>query len=182
MEAYITFDDLQNSLYNNISCFEKKFINLSYYTVIFVGSDWFGVPFPKLQIFSGICWVLLIDYSLCEKEILGVLVYLFICEIMTANVNFHFYKQCSQAATLLICERAIFVQNASLVFSSDISLHIEKIIVEKLWEGSGNGTYKICFLENQVKSFALYSTWFHSGWSEVACLKVMLLINYFMVI
>ena len=114
MEAYITFDDLQNSLYNNISCFEKKFINLSYYTVIFVGSDWFGVPFPKLQIFSGICWVLLIDYSLYEKEILGVLVYLFICEVMTANVNFHFYKQCSQAATLLICERAIFVQNASL--------------------------------------------------------------------
>ena len=37
---------------------------------------WFGVPFPKLQTFSGIFWVLPIEYSLYKKRYLG---FLFIC-------------------------------------------------------------------------------------------------------
>ena len=38
---------------------------MSYYTGTFlVGAHWFGVPFPKLQIFSEIFWVLPIDYNL----------------------------------------------------------------------------------------------------------------------
>ena len=48
--------------------------------------------------------------------ILEIFVYLFIYEVTATKVNFCFYKQCSQAATRLICERAIFAQNASIVF------------------------------------------------------------------
>ena len=81
-----------------------------------VGAYRSGLPFLKLQIFSEIFWALPIDYSLYEKTILGIFVYLFIYEITTTKVNLCFYKQCSQAATCLICERAFFAQNASVVF------------------------------------------------------------------
>ena len=40
-----------------------------------VGSRWFVVPFPKLQTFSGIFWVVSVDYSQSEKTVLGI--YLF---------------------------------------------------------------------------------------------------------
>ena len=86
-----------------------KFTNLSYYTGTFpVGDHWFGVPFPKLQTFSLIFCVLPIDYSLYQKTILGIFLYLFICKVTTTKVNFSFYKQCSQDGTGLICEQAIF--------------------------------------------------------------------------
>ena len=79
MVAYILFDSLYNSLFSNIFCFEEELINLSYYAAtLLVGAHWFGVLFPKLQIFSGIFWVLLIGNSLHEKTILGIFVYLFI--------------------------------------------------------------------------------------------------------
>ena len=86
---------------------------MSYYTGTFlVGAHWFGVPFPKLQIFSGIFWILPIEYSVYEKAILEIFVYLFISKVTTAKVNFCFYKQCSQGATHIICEQTIFAQNA----------------------------------------------------------------------
>ena len=85
---------------------------MSYYTGTFlVEANWFGVPFPKMQTFSGIFWVLPIVYSLYKKMILGISVYLFICKVSTTKVNFRFYKHCS-----LICERATFAQNASIYF------------------------------------------------------------------
>ena len=64
---------------------------MSYYTATFlVGAHRFGVPFPKLQTFSEIFWALHIDYSQYEKTILGIFVYLFIYELATTKVNFHF--------------------------------------------------------------------------------------------
>ena len=94
-------------------CFEKEFINSSYYTGTFwVGAHWFRVLFPKVKTFFGIFWVLPIDYSLYEKTIPGIFIYLFICEVTMTKVNFPFYKQCSQAASRFICKQAIFVQNA----------------------------------------------------------------------
>ena len=67
------------------------FINLSYYTVTFLdGVHRSGVPFPKLKLFSEIFWALHINYSQYEKAILGVIVYLFIDEVSTAEVNFRF--------------------------------------------------------------------------------------------
>ena len=118
--AYISFDSLKNSVFNDIFCFEKEFMNLSYYTGTFlVGAHWFGAASPKLQTFSGIFWVLEIFVCLC------------ICEVTTKKVNFCFYKQCSQATTFLICKQPIFAQNASIVFSS-IPLYIEKNPVENL--------------------------------------------------
>ena len=48
------------------------------------------------------------------------------------KINFRFYKQCSQATARVICERAIFVQNASIVFSCNIPLYNEKNALEKL--------------------------------------------------
>ena len=93
------------------------YINLSLYTKTFlVGAYWFGVPFPKLQTFSAIFWVLPIEYSLCKKKILGIFVYLFISKVTTKKVNFRLYKQCSQGATRIICEQAILAQNASIAF------------------------------------------------------------------
>ena len=82
---------------------------MSYYPGRFLlGAHWFGVSFPKLKTFSGIFWVLPIDYSLNEKAILEISVYLFICDVTTAKVNLRFYKQCSQASALLIYEWAVF--------------------------------------------------------------------------
>ena len=90
---------------------------MSYYTGTFsVGAHGFEVPYPKLQTIFGIFWVLPVDYSLNEETILEMFVHLFIWEVTTAKVNFRFYKQCSQTATHLICEEAIFAQNASIVF------------------------------------------------------------------
>ena len=63
-------------------------------------------------------WVLPIDYSLYEKTILGIFVYLLICKVTTIKVNFRFYKQYGQAEIRLISERAIFPQNASITFFS----------------------------------------------------------------
>ena len=71
-------------------------------------------------------WVLPIAYSLYKKKTLGIFIYLFVCKVKTIKVNFRFYKQCSQAETRLICERAI------LSFcSSNIPLYIGKYPVEK---------------------------------------------------
>ena len=64
---------------------------MSYYTATFlVAAHRFGVPFPKLQTFSGIFWALPIDYSLYEKTIPGIFVYLFIYKVTTTKVNFRF--------------------------------------------------------------------------------------------
>ena len=46
-----------------------------------VGNSWFGVPFPKLKIFSGIFWAQHIAYSPYKKKIVGIFVYLFIYEV-----------------------------------------------------------------------------------------------------
>ena len=97
-----------------------------------VGVHWLGVPFPKLKTFSRMFCVLPINYGLYEKTVLGIFVYLFIYEVTTIKVNFRSCKQCSQAETRLICERAIFLQNASIIFSSNIPLYIEKNPMEKL--------------------------------------------------
>ena len=59
---------------------------------------------------------------------------MFICGVKTTKVNFRLRKQCSQAATRLICERVIFVKNASIVFSSNIPPYIEINPVEKLYK------------------------------------------------
>ena len=105
---------------------------MSYYTATFlVGAQRFGVSFPKLQKFSKIFWALDIDYSPYEKTKPGIFVYLFIYEVTTTKVNFRFYKHCSQAATRLFSEQAIFAQNASIVFNSNIPLYIGKNPVEK---------------------------------------------------
>ena len=101
---------------------------MSCYTGTFlVGVCWFGVPFPKLQTFSRISWVLPIEYSLCKKAILGIFVYLFISKVTTKKVNFRFYKQCSQGAIHLICEQAILSKMLVSFFSSNIPLYIEKL-------------------------------------------------------
>ena len=64
---------------------------MSYYTATFlVGAQRFGVPFPKPKTFSEIFRALHIDYSQHEKTILGIFVYLFMYEVTTTKVNFHF--------------------------------------------------------------------------------------------
>ena len=102
-EMFVIFLVVEILIYN------KKFL---------VSAHWFGFPFPKLGTFSGIFWVLPIDYSLYKrkKTIPRIFVYLFIYKVTTIKVNSRFYSQCSQAATCLICKRAIFPRNANIVF------------------------------------------------------------------
>ena len=78
-----TLNSLSNSLVNDIFCFQKDFINLYYKGAFLVYVHWFWVPVSKLQTFSRIFWVLTIDYSLCEKAILGIFVSLFVYEVTT---------------------------------------------------------------------------------------------------
>ena len=106
---------------------------MSYYTeIILVGAHWFRVSFPKLQTFSGIFWGLFIDYSLCEKTMLGIFVDLFICEVTTADVNFRFYKVKSQH--VLFVNEPFLRKILLLFFSSIISLYIERNPKERSYE------------------------------------------------
>ena len=106
---------------------------MPYYTGIFlVGADWFGVSFPKLRRFSGIFWVLPIDYSLYQKMILGIFLYLFFCKFITTKVNFLFYKQYIPAVTRLIFEVSFWRKILASFFGPIIPLHIEKSTVEIL--------------------------------------------------
>ena len=90
------------------------------------------VPFWKLQTFSGTFWVLLNDYSLYEKAILGSFVYLFICEDTATKVNFRFYKQCSQPQHVLFANEPFLYKILVLFYCSNILLLIEKNSVSKL--------------------------------------------------
>ena len=74
------------------------------YRDIFGSCPLIGVPLPKLETFSGIFWVLPIDYSRYEKAILGIFVYSIVCKVKTIEVSLCVYKQCSQAKTRLIYE------------------------------------------------------------------------------
>ena len=70
---------------------DLKFSNLTDYTGTFlVGAYRFGVPFPKLQMFSRIFWVLPIEYCLYERTAVGMFVYLFISKVTGTKVNFSF--------------------------------------------------------------------------------------------
>ena len=100
--------------------------------------------------------------QLFEKPVHGTLVYLFICKVITAKKFFCFYKQCSQAATRLICELGTFAQNASIISVALIYLCILKRIPWKnyvrLWKWNIKSTSqsaKIRFPENQIETFAL---------------------------
>ena len=52
--------------------------------------------------------------------------------ITTREVNFHFYKQCSQGATRLLANEPFLRKMLVSFFSSNIRLYIEKNPVEKL--------------------------------------------------
>ena len=103
------------------------------------------------------------DCSLFEKPVLGTFIYLFIyLQSYNDKKNFCFYKQCSQAATRLICELGTFAQNASIISVALIYLCILKRIPWKnyvrLWKWNIKSTCqsaKIRFPENQIETFAL---------------------------
>ena len=98
-----------------------------------------------------------------KNQYLGLLfIYLFICKVITTKKIFCFYKQCSQAATRLICELGTFAQNASIISVALIYLCILKRIPWKnyvrLWKWNIKSTSqlaKIRFPENQIETFAL---------------------------
>ena len=120
--------------------FKRKFTNFSYYTGTFlVGTYWFRIPFPNLQTFSRIFWVLAIDCCQYEKMILGTFAYLFICDVTTRNVNCRFYKQCIHAATRLFRKRAIFAQNANVFLALTFPYTLKRS-VGKIMQGSGDDT------------------------------------------
>ena len=89
--------------------------NFSYYAGTFlVGANRFGVPFPKLETFSKIFWALPIDYSLYEKAILEIFVYLFIYEVTTAKKLFFFYSAVKSQYVLFVNE--LFLRILALIF------------------------------------------------------------------
>ena len=75
-----------------------------------------GFHFQNCEYFLGYFTFFLLTIIYMNKAILRIFVYLFICKVTTIKVNFCFQKQCSQTVTRLICESAIFAQNAIIVF------------------------------------------------------------------
>ena len=158
-----------------------------------VGALWFGVPFPKLQTFSGTFWVLPVDYSLYEKTILEIFVYLFICEFTMTKVNFRFYKQCSQAATQLFCERAIFAQNANRFLALIFHYKMKKIPWKnylRFWKWNLKCTHQSAqnsFLRKSNLKFCIIFKMISFANAQgtvkvrLPCSKILLLINYLMV-
>ena len=106
------------AIFRGCDCPDTQFFRL--YRDIFSACPFLEVPFPKLQVFSEIFWALPI-YSLCEKTILEIFVYLFIYKVTSTEGNSRFYKQYSQA------EQAIFGQNASIVFLAKIRFRENQI-------------------------------------------------------
>ena len=129
MAAYISLDIcIKFSIQRYILFLKGVYQFYILYRDIFSGCSLIsGSISETIGIFSRIFWVLPIDYSLYKKTILGMFVYLFICKVTTVKVIC--VSTNSQAETCLICERAIFPQNARLVFQFQ---YIENYPVEKL--------------------------------------------------
>ena len=81
----------------------------------------FGFHFQNCKYFLEYFGFYLLNTSLYEKAILGIFVYLVISKVTTTKVNFCFFKQYSQAAARLICERDILAENASIFFQPQCS-------------------------------------------------------------
>ena len=133
--------------------------NLSHYTGTFlVGTHWFGVLFPKLQTFSEIFWVLLIDYSLYEKsDTMNFCLFVYF-QSYNDKSKFSFLQtvqlrhNTSYLRTSYLFLRKILVS----LFSSNILLYIEKNTMEKLCKvlemelKMYTPVPKIRFWENQI--------------------------------
>ena len=76
--------------------------------------------------------VLPIDYSLYEKTIPGIFVYLFIFKVTTTKVSFRFYKSAVKVQHVLFANEPFLRKTLIYFFSSNIPLCIEKNLVEKL--------------------------------------------------
>ena len=101
---------------------------MSYHTVTFlVGAHRFGVPFPKLQIFSKIFWALHIYNSQYEKTIPGLFCVFVYLRSDNGKSIFSFLEQCSQGATRLTWERAIFAQKCCCSLALIYHYTLEKI-------------------------------------------------------
>ena len=116
-------------------------------------------------------------------------IYLFIYEVTTTKVNFCFYEQCSQAATCLTYEPAIFPRNPSIALQLQYSFILCKISPGIFGKCSGNGV-KTCtpigpkFVEKiKFKAFHYIQHDFicqHPGLSEdQTSMFKSLVINYF---
>ena len=109
-------------------------------------------------------------------------------QVTTTKINFRYYKQFSQTATCLICERAILSNMLVLFFSSNIPLYIKnsheknyvwfskwnlKLTLQSTFSRKSN--LKFCIIFN-LTSFANAQV---SVKIRLACSTVFLLINYF---
>ena len=136
---------------------------------------------PKVRTFS-----IYFDYSLYEKAILGIFVYL---QIHNDKSKFSFLQNSAVKAQHLLFANKPFLRKMLVsFFSSNIPLYIEKNPVEKL--------YKVLWME--LKTYTPIGTKFVFGKIKIiifnmisfanaqgsvklrlACSKVLLLINYF---
>ena len=100
---------------------------MSYYTGIYlVGAQRFWFPFPKLDTFSEIFWVLPIDYMILEFFI-----YLFICNDKSKFqilLTLHAVKP----KHVSFANEPFFRKMLVSIFSSNIPLYIEKNTTEEL--------------------------------------------------
>ena len=89
-----------------------------------LGSHLFGVAFSRLHTFFGIIWVLPINYSLYEKLIRGIIVYLFISKVSKKKVNFRFFINSSFKVQKVLFPKEL-QKMPVLFFSSSITLYNE---------------------------------------------------------
>ena len=105
-----------------------------YYTGTFLeGAHWFGVPFPKLQTFSGIVLGLPIDYSLYEKMILGIFcLFVYLGNYKDKSIFSFFTNSAVKPQHVLFANEPFLRKMLEYFFSYNIPLYIEKNLGEKL--------------------------------------------------
>ena len=106
---------------------------MSYYTGTFLGgAHWFGVSFPKLQTFCEIFWGLHVDYSLYVKTMLTRIFCLISCKVIMTKLNFVFANSVVKSQNIVFANQPFLRKMLVLVFTINITLYIEKNLVEKL--------------------------------------------------
>ena len=100
-----------------------------------VSAHWFGIPFPKLETFSGIFWVLPIDYSLYEKKknnTRNFCLFVYLQSYNNKSKILVFTANAVKPQHVLFANEPFFREMLILFFGSNIPLCIEKNHMEKL--------------------------------------------------
>ena len=144
---------------------------MSYYAGTFlVGVNWIGVPFQKLQLFSGIFlgstyW----PQSIWKKDTRNFCLFVYL-QSYNNKSKFSFIQTVQSSRNLSylwtshLCAKCLYRFLALIFLYTLKKVPLKKYV--RLWKWKLNRTpqlaQKSCFWKDQILNFALYSKWFHS--------------------